>query len=97
MTGNRRSDGPARKRTSAQRGLRGTVYRRGSKWAYMIDLDADLLTGKRQQRAKSGFETEQSAWDALAEANAELRTDAYVARPSGLSASSSTSGSQASK
>jgi integrase len=79
MTGNRRSGGPARKRTSAQRGLRGTVYRRGSKWAYMIDLDADLLTGKRQQRAKSGFETEQSAWDALAEANAELRTDAYVA------------------
>ncbi len=63
---------------SARRGLQGTVYQRGQRWAYMIDLGPDPLTGKRRQRAKSGFADETTAWDALAEANAELRTDTYV-------------------
>lgn len=66
-------------RTSAQRGLRGTVYRRGAKWAFMIELSPDPLTGKRRQRAKSGFDTEGEAWEALAEANGELRTNTFVA------------------
>jgi hypothetical protein len=32
---------PRKKRTSAQRGMHGTVYRRGQRWAYMIDLEPD--------------------------------------------------------
>ena len=72
------ADRPGRKRTSAQRHLRGTVYPRGRKWAYMIDLGPDPLTGKRRQQARSGFDSEREAWDALAEANAALRADAFV-------------------
>jgi integrase len=71
-------DAGRRKRTSARRSLSGSVYRRGNKWAYMVDLGPDPLTGKRRQQAKSGFESERAAWDALAEANADLRTNTYV-------------------
>lgn len=67
-----------RKRTSARRNLSGSVYKRGHKWAYMIDMGPDPLTGKRRQQAKSGFDSERDAWDALAEANADLRTNTYV-------------------
>jgi hypothetical protein len=44
----------------------------------MIDMGPDPLTGKRRQQAKSGFDSERDAWDALAEANADLRTNTYV-------------------
>ncbi|WP_219414172.1 tyrosine-type recombinase/integrase [Pseudonocardia nigra] len=67
-----------KKRTSSTRGLRGTVYQRGGRWAYMVDLEPDPLTGKRRQRSKSGFDTEQAAWDALAVVNAQLRSRTYV-------------------
>jgi integrase len=44
----------------------------------MVDMGPDPLTGKRRQQAKSGFDSERAAWDALAEANADLRTNTYV-------------------
>jgi Phage integrase, N-terminal SAM-like domain/Arm DNA-binding domain len=68
----------AKRGVSKRRGLRGTVYSRGRKWAYMLDLGPDPLTGKRRQQAKTGFTSEQQAWDALAEAQAQVRTGSYI-------------------
>lgn len=72
---------PARSRR--QRGVRGTVVRRGSRWAYVINLEPDPVTGKRQQLWRSGHGSEDEAWDALAEANRELREGTFV-RPVNL-------------
>ncbi|GAA4546997.1 tyrosine-type recombinase/integrase [Pseudonocardia xishanensis] len=69
---------PRGAKTSARRGLQGTVYKRGNKWAFMLQIAPDPLSGKRRQRAKSGFASETDAWDALAEANAQLRADTFV-------------------
>jgi integrase len=44
----------------------------------MIDLGPDPLTGKRRQHAKVGFDSERVASDALAEANAGLRSNSFV-------------------
>lgn len=68
----------SRGRKRSRRGIAGTVYQRGAKWAYLIDLGADPLTGKRRRDSRSGFPTEDAAWDALVEANTELRTHTYV-------------------
>jgi len=62
----------------SRRGINGSVYKRGAKWAYLIDLGPDPLTGKRRRDSRSGFPTEKAAWDALAEANASLRAGTYV-------------------
>lgn len=42
--------------------MKGHVYKRGNKWAYLFDIDPDPLTGKRQQANGSGFDTEREAW-----------------------------------
>ena len=68
----------SRGRKRSRRGIAGTVYQRGAKWAYLIDLGADPLTGKRRRDSRSGFPTENAAWDGLVEANTELRTHTYV-------------------
>jgi integrase len=59
-------------------GIAGTVYPRGKKWAYAVTLTPDPLTGERRRDARSGFASEKDAWDALIEANNQLRTNKYV-------------------
>lgn len=61
-----------------RRGLSGTVVKRRSKWAYVIDISPDPVTGKRRQQWASGFETESAAWDALADVNSQLRNGSFV-------------------
>jgi integrase len=58
--------------------IAGTVYRRGNRWAFMLDLGPDPLTGKRRQSAKSGYDTEAAAWAALVEVNHELTAGRHV-------------------
>jgi integrase len=65
----------ARRRRS---GLTGTVIQRGRRWSYVMYTDADPVTGKRRQQWVSGFDTEQAAWDALADANKQLREGNYA-------------------
>jgi hypothetical protein len=59
-------------------GLRGTVVQRGRKWYYVLYGEPDPVTGKRQQHWVSGFDTEDAAWDGLADANRELRDGTFV-------------------
>jgi hypothetical protein len=80
MTGQRgRERGRERGPTPRSRtGIAGTVYPRGKKWAYAVTLAPDPLTGERRRDARSGFDTEKAAWDALIEANNQLRSNKYV-------------------
>jgi integrase len=71
------TSGNGRKRRS-RNGITGSVYPRGKKWAYNVDLGPDPLTGERRRDARSGFVTEDAAWAALAEANSQLRVNRYV-------------------
>jgi integrase len=73
-------------RRKRRRGIRGTVFRRGNKWSYVIDVSPDLVTGKRRQRWGSGYATEWEAWEALAEANRQLR-DGPLVKPVNLTVS----------
>jgi len=50
-----------------------TVYPRGKKWAYIIYLDPDVLTGKRDRLYRGGFDTEETAWQSAL--NAKLEAD----------------------
>jgi hypothetical protein len=61
-----------------RKGIDGTVYPRGKKWAYAVDLGADPLTGERRRDSRSGFESENAAWDALIDANQQLRSSSYI-------------------
>src|SRR5688572_25656141 len=45
-----------------------TVYPRGKKFAYNVDLGPDPLTGDRRREYKGGFATEQEAWTAAVKA-----------------------------
>jgi integrase len=45
-----------------------TVYPRGKKFAYNVDLGPDELTGKRRYEYKGGFATEDEAWAAAIKA-----------------------------
>jgi integrase len=65
-------------RDRRRRGLSGTVVKRGRKWAYVIDLSPDPVSGKRRQQWGSGFESEAAAWDALADVNGQVRNESFV-------------------
>lgn len=41
--------------------MRGSVIRRGRKWAVVIDVGRDPATGKRMRRWHSGFATRKEA------------------------------------
>lgn len=56
----------------------GSVFRRGRRWAYAFQGPEHPLTGKRERITKSGYATEDEAWDAMAEARAALATETYV-------------------
>lgn len=72
---------PARRR--GRSGTRGTVIRRGAGWAYVVDLGPDPVTGKRRQLWRGGFAAERDAWDALGDANTQLRADTFI-RPTSM-------------
>jgi integrase len=71
----RGQQGASRRR---RKGVDGSVYPRGKKWAFVLDLGADPLSGTRRRDARGGFTTEDAAWEALIEANHRLRTNTYV-------------------
>ncbi|GAA0905801.1 tyrosine-type recombinase/integrase [Pseudonocardia zijingensis] len=56
----------------------GSVFQRGRKWAYAFQGPRHPLTGRRERITKSGYATEEDAWDAMAEARAALATETYV-------------------
>lgn len=45
-----------------------TIYPRGKKFAYNVDLGSDPLTGKRRYEYKGGFDTDEEAWAAALKA-----------------------------
>ena len=51
--------------------MKGHVYRRGTSWSYLFDIEADPLTGQRRQANGSGFRTEREAWKACRAAMAD--------------------------
>ncbi len=51
--------------TSEGATMKGHTRRRGTGWAYVVDLGPDPATGKRRQEWKSGFESEKAADQAL--------------------------------
>lgn len=58
--------------------MKGHVRKRGSKWAFVIDLGRDEVTGKRKQKWFSGYDTQKKAEkDMIAKLN-ELNTNTYI-------------------
>ncbi|MBX6395630.1 MAG: Arm DNA-binding domain-containing protein [Alicyclobacillaceae bacterium] len=57
--------------------MKGSVFRRGKKWAFVVDLPRDE-TGKRRQKKVSGFATKKEAEAALAKLIAEVESGTYV-------------------
>jgi len=58
--------------------MKGYVYQRGSTWSYRFDVDADPLTGARQQPSKGGFKAERDAWKACRAAMADYEKGRVV-------------------
>ncbi|WP_309117762.1 tyrosine-type recombinase/integrase [Saccharothrix sp.] len=56
----------------------GSVFRRGHKWAYAFQGPKHPLTGERERITKSGYATEDEAWEAMDEAKAAIATETYV-------------------
>jgi integrase len=55
-----------------------TVYRRGGKWAFIVYLEPDILTGKRDRLYRGGFDTEDAAWVAAIKARSEAEESRYI-------------------
>lgn len=58
-----------------------TVYRRGEKWAFIVYLEPDILTGKRDRLYRGGFDTEDDAWLTAIKVKSEAEEGRYI-RPS---------------
>jgi integrase len=69
--------------------MKGHFYRRGckckkkkctcgSKWAFTVDIGVDPITGKRKQKVKSGFYTNQEAEEASATLIHEVNQGTYL-------------------
>lgn len=69
--------------------MKGHLYRRnctckkkkctcGAKWAYVVDIGIDPITGKRKQKSKSGFLTQQEAEQAANTLIYELNQGTYL-------------------
>jgi integrase len=61
------------------RKIPGSVFARGRKWAYKFYGAPDPLTGKKEPISKSGFESEDEAWEAMTEAQREVSKGTYTA------------------
>ena len=58
--------------------MTGHVRKRGSTWAYVVDVGRDPETGKRKQRWRSGFARRKDAEEALTETLSQLRSATYA-------------------
>src|SRR5581483_2750060 len=58
--------------------MRGSVIRRGSKWAVVIDVGRDPSTGKRVRRWHSGFTTRKEAERAARDLLTRVENETYV-------------------
>lgn len=58
--------------------MKGSYYKRGNTWSYMLDVGIDPVTGKRKQKSKGGFKTKKEAQAAAAQMLTELNTGTYV-------------------
>jgi integrase len=58
--------------------MKGYFRKRGSAWSFTIDLGPDPVTGKRRQKARSGFPTKRAAEQACAELIFQLSKGKYV-------------------
>lgn len=58
--------------------MKGSYYKRGNTWSYMLDVGIDPVTGKRKQKSKGGFKTKKEAQAAAALMLTELNTGTYV-------------------
>ncbi len=58
--------------------MRGSVVRRGSKWAVVIELKRDPITGKRRQRWHSGYRTRKEAERARTDLLGKVDVGTYV-------------------
>ena len=56
-----------------------TVYPRGKRFAYNVDIGPDPLTGERRREYRGGFETEEDAWTAALKAKAAVDAGRRVA------------------
>ena len=58
--------------------MKGYFHKRGSKWAFTIDVGKDPETGKRKQKAVSGFKTKKEAEKACAKLIMEIENGEYI-------------------
>lgn len=58
--------------------MKGHIRKRGSKWAFVVDIGKDPVTGKRKQKWFSGYRTKREAEKAMAEKIAEISRGDYV-------------------
>jgi hypothetical protein len=59
--------------------MRGSVYKRGSTWTWVLDVGSDPVTGKRRQRTKGGYRTKREAELALREVHAQRAAGTFAA------------------
>lgn len=64
--------------TGQRRVMRDGIVKRGSRWAFKLELPADPATGKRRQKWVSGFDTRREAQAARDDARARLRAGTYI-------------------
>ncbi|VXC52828.1 Prophage LambdaBa04, site-specific recombinase, phage integrase family protein [Bacillus sp. 349Y] len=57
--------------------MKGSIRKRGNKYSYTVDIGRDPVTGKRQQKTKSGFKTKKEAQAALAKMINEVESGTY--------------------
>jgi hypothetical protein len=55
-----------------------TVYRRGGKWSFIVYLEPDILSGKRDRLYRGGFNSEDAAWSAAIKARTEAEENRYI-------------------
>ena len=58
--------------------MKGHVRKRGSKWAFVIDIGKDPATGRRKQKWFSGYRTKREAEKAMTEKIAEISKGDYI-------------------
>lgn len=59
--------------------MKGSFYKRGSTWSYIVDVGIDPETGKRKQKSKGGFKTKKLAQAHAADFLSELNKGEYIA------------------
>lgn len=66
------------KKSSLQKTSTPGVYKRGSKYCFVVELGRDEITGKRKQKWFSGYKTKKEAQQAQVEKLREIQTGLFV-------------------